>query len=90
MKVGKMAKIYLCVTFDKDTGVMSCKCDATLNDLILTTGFLLRQQLIMLAKEQAPKDGIVLDEKTGKYFLAEAAKKYSKQIANIIEFGEVG
>jgi hypothetical protein len=87
--VGKMAKIYLCVTFDKDTGVMSCKCDATLNDLILTTGFLLRQQLIMLAKEQAPKDGIVLDEKMGKYFLAESAKRYSKQIANIIEFGEV-
>jgi hypothetical protein len=50
-----MAKIYLCVTFDKDTGVMSCKCDATLNDLVLTTGYLLRQQLIMLAKEQVDK-----------------------------------
>lgn len=77
-------KNTLYVEYDKQEGTMSCRCDATIDELVVMTAYLLRQQYIMNAKEEYPE----IYEKCGQKFLHEVANNVSKRISKIIEFGE--
>lgn len=82
-----MSKKTLYLEFDEEAGKMSCKCEASINDLVEMTGYLLRQQVVLGAKEVAKSKGVVISETKGKQVLHQAAKQYSEKIAKIIEFG---
>lgn len=47
-------------------------------------GYLLRQQVVLNAKEVAKLQGAVISETQGKQILHQAAKRYSEKIAEII------
>ena len=82
-----MSKKTLYIEFDEEAGEMSCKYEASINDLVEMTGYLLRQQVVLNAKEVAKLQGAVITETQGKKILHQAAKQYSEKIAKIIEFG---
>ena len=82
-------KKTLHIEFDEEKGRMSCKCYASIDDLVTMTGYLLRQQFIMTAKELAESQGAVITDAQGKQMLHQVAKQFSEKIARIIEFGEV-
>ena len=82
-----MNKKTLYIEFDEETGEMSCKCEASINDLVVMVGYLLRQQVVLNAKEVAKLQGAVITETQVKQILHQAAKRYSEKIAKIIEFG---
>lgn len=82
-----MSKKTLYVEYDNEAGEMSCKCEASINDLVVMTGYLLRQQVVLNAKEVAKLRGAVISETQGKQILHQAAKRYSEKIARIIKFG---
>lgn len=77
-------KNTLYVEYDKQKGTMSCRCDATIDDLVIMTAYMLRKQYILAAKEEDPE----IDEKCGQKFLHEVANNVSKRISRIIEFGK--
>lgn len=82
-----MSKKTLYLEFDKEAGEMSCKCEASINDLVVMVGYLLRQQVVLNAKEVAKLRGAVISEAQEKQILHQAAKQYSEKIAKIIKFG---
>ena len=82
-------KKTLYLEFDEEAGKMSCKCEASINDLVIMTGYLLRQQVILNAKELAESQGVVITDTQWKQMLHQVAKQYSEKIARIVEFGEV-
>ena len=82
-----MNKKTLYIEFDEETGEMSCKCEASINDLVVMVGYLLRQQVVLNAKEVAKLQGAVITETQVKQILHQTAKRYSEKIAKIIEFG---
>jgi hypothetical protein len=81
-------KMSLQIEYDKEAGRMSCKCHASVNDLVEMTGYLLRYQVVLNAKEVAESQGAVITEEQGKQILHQVAKQFSEKIARIIEFGE--
>lgn len=58
---------------------MSCKCEASINDLVVMVGYLLRQQVVLNAKELAKLRGAVISETQGKQILHQATKRYSEK-----------
>lgn len=82
-----MNKKTLYIEFDEEAGEMSCKCEASINDLVVMVGYLLRQQVVLNAKEVAKLQGAVITETQIKQILHQAAKRYSEKITEIIEFG---
>lgn len=82
-----MSKKTLYVEYDNEAGEMSCKCEASVEDLVEMTGYLLRHQVISVAKEVAKSRGTKITESQGKRLLKQIAKQYSEKIAEIIEFG---
>ena len=77
-------KNTLYVEYDKQEGTMSCRCDATIGELVVMTAYLLRQQYIMNVKEEYPE----IDEEYKQKFLHEVANNVSKRISRIIVFGK--
>ena len=81
-------KMTLQIEYDKEAGRMSCKCNASINDVVEMTGYLLRHQVVLNAKEVVESYGGVITEAEGKQILHQEAKQFSEKIARIIEFGD--
>lgn len=68
---------------------MSCKCEASVEDIVEMTGYLLRHQVILVAKEVAKSRGTKITESQGKQILHQAAKLYSEkklqELSNLVK-----
>lgn len=84
-----MSKKTLYLEFDKETERMSCKCEASVEDLVEMTGYLLRHQVILVAKEVAKSRGTKITESQGKRLLKQIAKRYSEkklqELSNLVK-----